>query len=605
MIETKAAVARGTSVAFALCLGLWGAPAVAQTAPAAAAPDALASENLAVNLLELLVKQGVISRIAANQLLKQAEQQTLQARARAEPAVQPAPAAAPTAQAAALPPPAPGVLRVPYVPEIVRNQIRDEVKKEVMEQATAEGWAQPGAIPGWVDRVSISGDLRVRTEYDLFSKNNTDELIDFAAFNNNGPTDINPETNPNGLPFLNTRRSLYNNLSIRARLAIDAKLSDQGGVSFRLASGNNNGPSSTTALLTGGFAKKSIWLDRAYLWLKPTNWSTLSAGRMPDPFQRTDLIFSDDLNFDGVDARLDLRDPGRDLKLSVVGGAFPFGYANANFPANSTNKQQQQQSWMYGGQAVIGWDPPRFDWETALGFYDFHDVRGLLSEPCALYNGNKQCSTDFTVPPYMVKGNTLFFIRDILPNPASPLNYAQPQLLGLRFGYQLAHLNSKFDLRVDNYHHLVFTGEYVRNIAYKAGDICRNAPKGLPVNNLTPSAAGNTDPCSAPSGDVKADFRSGPNAWNTEVLYGDLDPSHFGEWNIAAGYRYIEPDAMLDGYNSPDFHLGGTNAKGYIVKATIGLFGGAYLQARYFSANEVFGPPLSIDVGQLDLHMRF
>jgi hypothetical protein len=601
---TKAPTRSLIGTAMALCVAFASAPAVAQSREDG---EALASENLAVNLVELLVKQGVISRTAADLLLKQAEQQTLQARAlHAAAAPAPQPAAAPSTEASALPAPAPGVLRVPYVPQVVRDQIRDEVKQEVMQQAKAEGWAQPGALPAWLDRITISGDMRVRSEYDLYSRNNTNELIDFATFNNSGPTDINPETNPNGLPFLNTRRSRYDNLSIRARLAIDAKLSDQVGASIRLASGNTNGPPSTTAILSGGFGKKNIWLDRSYVWFKPASWATLSAGRMPDPFQRTDLIYSDDLNFDGVDGRFNLPLPRRDLRLSLIGGAFPLGYPSGNFPANATDKVQQQPSWLFAGQAIVDWTASgRFDWKTALAFYDFHDVRGVLSQPCPIYNGNKQCSTDFTTPPYMSQGNTLFFIRDIQPNPASPLNYAQPQLLGLRFGYQLLHLNTILDYNIDADRHLVFTGEYVRNVAYNKSDICRDAPKGLPVNNLVPSAAGNTDPCAATGTDAKASFHSGPNAWNAELLFGDPDPTRFGQWSISAGYRYIEPDALLDGYNSVDFHLGGTNAKGYVLKATVGLFKGSYLQARWFSANEVSGPPLAIDVGQLDLHVRF
>ena len=89
------------------------------------------------------------------------------------------------------------------------------------------------------------------------------------------------------------------------------------------------------------------------------------------------------------------------------------------------------------------------------------------------------------------------------------------------------------------------------------------------------------------------------------LLYGDADPTHFGEWNVAVGYRYIQPDALLDGFNSADFRLGGTNAQGYTITATLGLYSGAYLQARWFSANEIYGPPLAIDVGQLDFHVRF
>jgi hypothetical protein len=120
-----------------------------------------------------------------------------------------------------------------------------------------------------------------------------------------------------------------------------------------------------------------------------------------------------------------------------------------------------------------------------------------------------------------------------------------------------------------------------------------------------PSKLGNLDPCSAPPGDTKATFKSGPNAWLVKAGFGDPDPSNFGEWNVTVGYRYIQPDALLDAFNSTDFALGGTNAKGYTVTATAGLYRGSYLQLRWFSSNQVNGPPLSVDVGQIELHVRF
>ena len=604
---------RLVGAAIALCLACGVAPSRADA-------PAVPSESLAVNLVELLVKQGVISRTAADLLLKQAEQETAQAQAQAQsqallqspPRTASAGAtplasgdAAPTA-VAALPPAAPGVVRVPYIPQVVRDQIRDEVKGEVMQQAKAEGWAQPGALPDWIDRIKISGDVRLRAQYDLYSKTNTNELIDFATFNNSGPTDINDLTNPNGLPFLNTRRDQYNLATIRARLAIDAKLSDSLGAGIRLATGEDQGPASTTAYLGGGLGKKNFWLDRAFIWIKPMDGLTLTGGRMANPFQSTDLLYSDDLNFDGFNGKYVYALPRRDLKVSILGGGFPINFQSQTFPTDSTDKSAERAKWLFAGQASIEWDPVAFDWKTSLAVYDFSDVRGVLSSSCALYNGNKQCSTDSTRATFLGKGNTLFFIRNIAPNPATPLNYAQPQYLGLRFGYDLLNLTTQFDYRLDMSHHLVFTGDYVRNLAYSAGEVCHNAPNGLPVNNLSPSASGNTDPCDAPpSGDTKARFRSGPNAWLVKLLYGTPDPTRFGEWNVTAGYRYIQPDALMDGFNSVDFDLGGTNAKGYTLTGTLGLYSGAYLQARWFSATEVYGAPLSIDVGQLELHVRF
>src|SRR5262249_5104721 len=124
MIKRRNGWLVGTATAGAMGVYLFlGMSADAQTAEP--------SPNTTINLIRLLVKQGVISQKAADALLKQAEDEAAQARAArsasAVPSVQPTPA-----------PPPPGTLRVPYVPEIVKNQIRDEVKQEVMASMETE-----------------------------------------------------------------------------------------------------------------------------------------------------------------------------------------------------------------------------------------------------------------------------------------------------------------------------------------------------------------------------------------------------------------------------------------------------------------------------------
>ena len=65
---------------------------------------------------------------------------------------------------AAGPEPQPGDVQVPYVPDIVKDEIgrevskevRDDVMKSVMVQAREERWGLPGVIPAWVVRLQIS-----------------------------------------------------------------------------------------------------------------------------------------------------------------------------------------------------------------------------------------------------------------------------------------------------------------------------------------------------------------------------------------------------------------------------------------------------------------
>ena len=70
-------------------------------------------------------------------------------------------------------------------------------------------------------------------------------------------------------------------------------------------------------------------------------------------------------------------------------------------------------------------------------------------------------------------------------------------------------------------------------------------------------------------------------------------------------YKHLESDAVVDGFTDSDFHLGGTNAKGWISGVNFGLGKNTWLTARWLTANEISGPPLSIDVFQFDINARF
>jgi hypothetical protein len=240
-----------------------------------------------------------------------------------------------------------------------------------------------------------------------------------------------------------------------------------------------------------------------------------------------------------------------------------------------------------------------------VGYHHFYKSRGELSAPCAVFNGNVDCSTDWTRPASLRKGNTLFLLRDILPDPASPLNFAQPQFVGLSMNYQLisgmAEVTAKFNDRLSGQ----IQAHYVRNIGYQAGDICRNGLKGLPVNNVTVSASGNTNPCASTTNTSPATFESGPNAFYVRGLAGYLRPSKPGEWSVELGYRYIEADALLDAFTDDNFGLGGTNTKGYVLGGNVAIFKNVTLGGRWLSTNQISGPPLAVDILQIDLGASF
>ena len=592
---------------------MFAAMALSGSALAQAAADP--SQNVTVNLIRLLVKQHVITQKAADELLKQAElEASLAKKAGAQKANQPA---AESAEAA--PPPPAGVVRVPYVPEVVKNQIRDEIRQEVMAKAETENWAQPHAVPAWTKRFELYGDFRFRDELDLYSKNNfgcatsngsTPEsggtgnsdacgFVDYAAFNANGPVDINPDTNPNGYPYLNTRtnRNVFN---MRARLGVRAQITDAVSFSVRLASGKDNSPVSTTQLLGGGFTKDAVWLDQAYLSIKPAEWTELTFGRMPDPFDHTDLVFDENLNFDGAAARFETAGVWKGpLSLHADLGFFPLQYVSANFPNNSGFKKSDETQYLAAAQLGADLLLSGIDWRLSAAYYDFEGVRGALSAPCALYNGNKQCSTDGTRPAFMQKGNTLFLIRDILPNPSSPLDFAQPQFVGLSYNYQPLDFTTSVSVPVGKYA-LQLQADYVRNMGFNYKDACRYYPLGRPLTNYPVNATEDTFNASC-SGSVQ----TGPNGYLGKATFGDAVIRDQWQWNAFFGYKYLEPDAVMDAFTDHDFHLGGTNAKGYFLGGSLAFYDNTWFTVKWMSADQVYGPTFAVDVLQFDLNARF
>jgi len=80
---------------------------------------------------------------------------------------------------------------------------------------------------------------------------------------------------------------------------------------------------------------------------------------------------------------------------------------------------------------------------------------------------------------------------------------------------------------------------------------------------------------------------------------------HGGAWRTYFGYRYVEADAVLDAFTDSDFHLGGTDAKGFFVGGDFAFSPRVFARLKYFSANEIDGPPLGIDLWQLDINAQF
>ncbi|USU03109.1 putative porin [Pseudomonas siliginis] len=556
-----------------LAVGMVIATLVGQ-AMAAPAP----SENATINLIRLLVEQGILKQDKADALIAQAQNEAAQAKQ----------AAASTAVAAG-PVAAPGDVRVQYVPAAVRDQIRDQVKAEVMATAKQENWAAPNTFPDWASRISFDGDIRLRDESRYYSGNNSNEIVDFAKLNNNGPYDVNPNSSTSLPPLLNTREDRENLFRLRARLGMKAVISEEWTAGIRIGTGSDNNPVSTTQNLGGGFAKKDIWLDQGYLSWKPTDELTLTGGRFANPFMSTDMLYSNDLNFDGVAAIFDHK-LNRDWGVFGTVGAFPVDYTNDTSSSNGFDKEESDNKWLYGAQLGAKWAINSNNrLKGALAYYRFDDIQGQRSSPCEPWAGAPGCDSDGTRAAFMQKGNSVFLLRDITPNPLNPSTTPQPQFVGLASEFNLLDLNVVWDADLPQDFKLRSQGHYIHNLSYDEGDM-RKRSAGQIVNNL----------------DSNGEIESGANAWMVQFTLGNaLDLKRKGDWNLFAGYKYIQPDALPDGFNDSSFHLGGTNAKGYFMGGNYGLAKNVSATGRWMSTEAVYGAPFDIDVLQLEINTRF
>jgi hypothetical protein len=578
-----------TVSASVLALGLAAAPAFAQSASPAA------TETAVDNLVQNLMKKGVVSKKDGEAMLGKFHTD-----------MRSAPVSAPVAQPIAAPVPAAlpeGTVRVPYVSPAVRQQIRDEVRDEVVATAKREKWATPGSYPSWIGHLTLFGDVRVRDESRFFDKNNNLEFINVGAINSGAPYNIGQNNNVLP-PILNSTKD-RNITNFRARFGLTDQIDEDLTATIRLASGSDNQPVSTNQTLGNYFNKDGVWLDQAYIAYTPHLGfadANITVGRMPNPFVKTDLVWDSDVNLDGIAVSLNrtfLKDQdGQGLNVRVTGGAFPLSYVADDFPTNGEDKAGMgSNKYVFAGQIGADWIHNRYDLSLNAAFYDYENVQGDLSPSCS--NQAAFCTTDASRPGYMQKGNTLFALRNL--NFPDPSDVSEPQYFGLASKYQVLDLIARADMQMHDDIHLSFVGDYANNLGYGPNSI-----QALPIVN-------NNETCSVsvPSGQTCAGaggtnlFKDGNQAWLARINFGHPTTDRRWDWNTFIYYEYIEPDAVLDAFNDQDFHLGGTNAKGWVIGGSLGLFHNTALNLKWFSTNEVSGPKFSEDTLQVDLTTHF
>jgi hypothetical protein len=490
-----------------------------------------------------------------------------------------------------------GVKRVVYVPESVKAELREEIKKEVLEQAKQENWAAPNAFPDWLRRFHFAGDIRGRWERAIFGSGNANDgsFPDFNAINTNKPFDAGPNLADTANDrFLNVDQN-RTRPRLRARLALDADVGQGFLAGLRLASGDGSTPVSTNQTLggsPGNFSKYQVWLDRAFLqYTSPQGLLAARIGRFENPFFSTDMLWDDDLNLDGVAVQLAIpTDYGVRPFLTV--GAFPVFTSAFNFPPERESKFKSLDKWLYAAQ--LGADvklDERLRVKLAGAFYYFDKIEGRRSSPCRTDLKDESCDTDESRPAFAQKGNTYMTLRtpseDALAQEA--LGAAEYQFFGLAARFRELAATGRIDYRVAPLLRFWVDGEYVRNVGFSKKQITPVA-----VNNLA----------SSPDG-TQGSFDGGDTGYVGRLTIGSPTQIARWDWNVSLAYRHVESDAVVDAFTESDFGLGGTNLKGFVLGAGLGLADGVWASARWMSADAIAGPPYRVDVLQVELAARF
>lgn len=559
---------RKTIAPAAACMALLGTLGTAH-ADTASDPQRQSVEVLqdtVINLLQALVQRGVITQQQAEQMVKQAQD-----KANADLTAQRAQERAQRAQEEKE-----GAIAVPYVPQIVQQQIEKQVAKEVQPAVTADvlkhaktqGWGVPGGLPDWIRQVRVTGDLTLRGQDNLYGSGNSAAcpagtpygnctILNYAAINSAGSfsgAGVNE--------FLNVNQDSAV-MQARARLGVDVSMAPGWDAGIRLATGALN-PNSEVQTFSDEFGRYSVGFDQIYIrWRGTTardfNYLSVVGGKFDNPFyEPTTLVYSKYVAFDGV---------ALNGKLGIGDGSAQQSFLFLNlggFPIQEVPLVFQNSKWLVGGQLGGSLRFGGGQQITLAGaYYDFDHVQGRMNSYDSVLN-------DYSAPIYATYGNSYCDIENDSTNGEYPV-------FALCSQFRLAEVAAGYVLPIDQYS-VTLNAEGVRNIGFNAKDIYDMFGE---------------------------EVSSRRNGYQAELAFGNPDVFERWDWRGTLGYRYVQGDAVLDALTDADFHEGGTNAQGYFMRADLGLAHNVWTRFSYYAGDQIDGPHYAVDVLQLDLNARF
>lgn len=475
-------------------------------------------------------------------------------------------------------------VRVPYLPDYIRRDLEQsikhqvevdvvqKVKDEAVRTARVYGWGIEEA-PGWVHSLKISGDGRIRYQWDHFPDDNAAiSYPDLNAINDSGE-----------LVFNNVEDDRHRFRS-RFRVLLKAKPSERIELGVRLTTGDEGDPVSANQTL-GRFSQKwDASFDLGYIKFTSfeENW-VFAGGRVKNPFLHTDLVFDSDMTFEGLYGthywlrQESVFDDQRQWDPYITIGLFPLQEIHSSRAGLQEATQDliseinDQDKYLYAAQIGASYDfINRNKLEMGLAYYKYDQIQGRRNP----FEGTG--ATDATASQFYQLGNSLIQINH--PN--------DPVKLGLASGYELINATVKYTM-VDFFPTYVFLhADFVKNLDFDQDYI----------DSLYPGV-------DVPSRDQGYEFG---------IAAGTSTLTYLRDWRVSFLYRHLEGDAVLDAFADSDFLLGGTDAEGYILQFQYGIYDNTVVSAKWLSADAIDADPsdsedfnLSVDTLQVDVSASF
>jgi Putative porin len=408
-----------------------------------------------------------------------------------------------------------------------------EISAETAKEVTAP---PPGKIQigDWVKELKLSGDLRIRNQWDQ----RTPMIL----------------TNPKlGAQDRDIPRDRWR---FRLRLSADFKLESNffGGV--MLSTSDNRAADTKNATYTGGYDNYNIFISRAFMGWTPVSGLTFIAGKQANPFYTTDLIYDPEVDPTGLVERIDFDKlfnlsfgepvaaegkgekepialpapvPGVSLELSLIAAQFIFENNNAN-----------------SGNTQLKWDAYQFQ-QQLLARLHLGDKLSITVAPGILADNNAAVgATAVAANGTLVPPSTTSFMGGQPLNNSQPFPITQRDLLILLAPGDITYkiFNQPLSLYWDFAYNTLGNDRFNKDYGPLFSHYFYVG------KSATPSFSGRWEPS-----------LSDNLAWLVGLRFGTNNKA--GDFSISADYRQVGISSIDPNINSTNFALSNLNSEGF------------------------------------------